>query len=130
MMKKEFIPYDLDLELIELGFDDQCIATIDQTEFIHIKGTEYPIRGAMMYDTIDVPTFSQAFRWFRDKHNLDSEIYMNHEFGEKFYTTLILKLDRAIVSHLSGLPEKHKSYEEAEVGCLRELIQILKLEAK
>jgi len=62
-MNNEFIPYAEALALTELGFNEPCFATIDQTEFIHIKGTKYPIRGAMVYLDIDAPLYQQAFRW-------------------------------------------------------------------
>jgi hypothetical protein len=77
-------------------------------------------------DRIDAPTYSQAFRWFRENYELDSEIYMNHEYGVKFYTYLVLKLEKSIVSHKSGYAVKQNTYEEAELECLKKLIEIVK----
>ena len=124
-MNKEFIPYELALELKQLGFDEPCLATIDQTDFIHIKGTEYPIRGAMIYDTIDCPTYSQAFRWFRDKHNLRCQI--NYIGGLINKTTW---WDISVIGHYNTNPKewemKYQPYEEAELECLKKLIEIVK----
>ena len=39
-MEKEFVPYDLALELKELGFDETCFGSIDQIGYIHVKGTK------------------------------------------------------------------------------------------
>ena len=102
-MEKEFVPYKEALEVNELGFDEPCFATIDQTEFVHINGTEYPIRGAMDYRTIDLPTFSQVFRFFRDKYN-------------------ICHLDLLTLLYL----EQDIPYEEAEYECLKRLIEFAK----
>jgi hypothetical protein len=125
MIDKEFVPYELALELKQLGFDEPCLATIDQTDFIHIKGTEYPIRGAMIYDTIDCPTYSQAFRWFREKHNLRCQI--NYIGGLINKTTW---WDISVIGHYNTNPKewemKYQPYEEAELACLRKLIEIVK----
>ena len=69
-MDKEFIPYEQALALSKLKFNMFCLATIDQTEYIHINGTKQPTRGSMLYNTVYCPLYSQAFRWFRDIHEL------------------------------------------------------------
>ena len=131
-MKKiqdKFIPYNLALELKHLGFDEPCFATyftvgawqIDCTEgALNLKSNE-----AGEY-TILAPLWQDAFRWFREKYQLDSEIYMNHELGVKFYTYLILQLDRAVITHKSGYTGKFNIKEEAELECLKKLIEIVK----
>jgi hypothetical protein len=118
-MIKEFIPYEQALALKELGFDDPCLATIDQTDFIHIKGTEYPIRGAMIYDTIDCPTYSQAFRWFREKYNLVFNFISYNIVKPGEYHWSITWNDEAKASGIV------KTYEEAELACLKKLIDIV-----
>jgi hypothetical protein len=117
-MEKEFVPYELAVKLKALGFDKKCIATIDQTNYIHIKGTRRPIRGAMVYNTIDCPTFSQAFRWFREEYGYWSYVkeatkgtcrFYIEKFDEKFFNSDIID-----------------TYEEAELACLEKLIEIVK----
>lgn len=61
-MEKEFVPYDLALELKELGFDETCFGSIDQIGYIHVKGSKSSPRGSMLYNTINCPTFSQALK--------------------------------------------------------------------
>jgi hypothetical protein len=111
-MEKEFIPYEQALKLKQLGFDEPCFATIDQTEFVHINGTEYPIRGAMDYITIDLPTFSQAFRWFRKNYG----DYLKYSFGVAPHFTIIQNLI---------IEDSKITYEEAELACLNKLIEIV-----
>ncbi len=70
-LEKEFVPYQEARDLEYIGFREEVFATIDQTEYVHINGTKCPPRGAMLYNTTNCPTFSQAFRWLYQ--NLDIE---------------------------------------------------------
>jgi TATA-box binding protein (TBP) (component of TFIID and TFIIIB) len=72
-----------------------------------------------MYDTIDCPTFSQAFRWFREKYNFCSWVYQVDN-GKYFFS--ILEEGR----YLDTNNKKRNSYEEAEKECLKKLIEIVK----
>lgn len=143
-MTKEFIPYEQALVLNELGFDEPCLA------FYNLFFEASPALPTMVFqentrvnkcywlcntrgnfssipdEYISAPLYQQVFKWFMDKHNLDSEIYMNHELGVKFYTYLILQLDRAVITHKSGYDGKFYSYEEAELECIKKLIEIVK----
>lgn len=111
-MEKEFIPYEQALALKELGFDEPCIATIDQTEYLHIKGTKKQPRGSMMYDTIDAPLYQQAFRWFREEYGIFGYCYIPNETG--------------YWGHSFENKAKYDTYEEAELECLKKLIEIAK----
>jgi hypothetical protein len=123
-LEKEFVPFDLALELKGLGFDKPCLATIDQTDYLHINGTKRLPRGSMMYDTIDCPTFSQAFRFFREKY----KIFTNNLFDGKFMNSFEILTEKGD-DYISG---KEFGYfntpEEAELECLIKLIEIVKTE--
>jgi hypothetical protein len=77
--------------------------------------------GSGLYDGyIYAPTFSQAFRWFREKYNIKGHI--------------------EAVEYLDGTPDTYHwsifnkcnsgydqlTYEEAELECLRKLIEVTK----
>ena len=128
-MDKEFIPYEQALALKELGFNQKCLGQYNISQgdkwvfSIDLSGEgQYPLTSPACI----TPLYQQAFRWFRDKHELDSEIYMNHENGVKIYTYLVLKLEKRIISHKSGYAVKQNTYEEAELECLKKLIEIVK----
>lgn len=93
-MEKEFISREQALALKKLGFDGPYLA----------------------YYTI--PLYQQAFRWFRDKHHLDSFIKPSYKLDTKkgYYFCF-----DGYVS--SGY---FKTYEEAEKACLDKLIEIVK----
>ena len=126
-MNKEFIPYEQALELKELGFDEPCVAFYEESKRLSI-GFNWLNGGGKNSNLQEctAPLYQQAFRWFRENYELDSEIYMNHEYGVKFYTYLVLKLEKSIVSHKSGYAVKQNTYEEAELECLKKLIEIVK----
>jgi hypothetical protein len=120
-MEKEFVPYEQALALKELGFDEPCFATIDQTYYLHINGTKKLPRGSMMYDTIDCPTFSQAFRLFREKYSYYAFLQPTSDLISENYCFKIL-------DQYSGkfYSKSYKTYEEAELECLKKLIEIVK----
>jgi len=126
-MKEHFVTYEQALALNDLGFKEPCIATIDQTEYFHIKGTKQFPRGAMMYYTIDLPLKSQVFEWGRKEYDL---YHMVHQFehhkdtprnslGEVSGKLVMLNDDISYFSY-------HSTYEEAESACIDKLIEIIK----
>lgn len=119
--KLDFVSYNIALTLQTLGFDKKCFAKIDQTEYIQIKGEKSGPRGAMMYDIVDCPLYSQAFKWFREEHNLPSHIYTG---DTKFYHYAILDEGRYVHQNMI-VNVTFLTYEEAELNCLLHLIKIL-----
>lgn len=119
---KEFIPYTEALSLKELEFDEPCLATTDQTDYLHINGTENSPRGSMMYNTIDCPTFSQSFRFFREKYGLEGEPQRAEDFI--WYKWTIHQYNENGKKYVADWYE-YKTYEEAELACLKKLIEIV-----
>jgi hypothetical protein len=122
-MKQEFVPYELAFKLIyELGFKEKCLATIDQSGYLHIKGTKSSPRGSMLYDIVDCPTFSQAFRWFREEYNQHSFIELVFEDEIRFDYVLYVNEDEADCIDYGDGP--FETYEDAELALLDKLIEI------
>jgi hypothetical protein len=109
-MEKEFVPYEQALALKELGFDKPCLGG-----YIRFRGSGtfelafYKYRNVDFNTTsniyVSAPLFQQAFRWFRESKN-------------------------GSYNHLDFIYEYMKddsiTYEEAELACLRKLIEIVK----
>jgi hypothetical protein len=124
-MNKEFIPYKQALELKELGFDEECLAYYHQDERLEvdslgIKRNHY--RGK--YGVL-APLYQQAFRWFRERHELRISNYrcsIKKEggivIGDGFR---IFKYGKDTISTI-----EKETYEEAELECLKKLIEIVK----
>ena len=139
-MTKEFIPYEQALALKELGFDEPCLASWTYKTKERIP-TLYGC-GALLFDTdglitnqtediiCSAPTFSQAFRWFREKYGLHTWITSKtNDKGETVFIpqgrtipdTIKNNLTVDIIPYYTG-----KSSEEAELECLIKLIEIIK----
>lgn len=125
-MIKEFVPYQESLELKELGFDEPCICMYNSYE--HLKGVivgsidgDY-IKKDKWDERLPAPLYQQAFHWFRQKYNLWNMIYPRDGWN---YT--IQEIDNIpSVFGNSYHKTEMKTYEEAELACLRKLIEIVK----
>jgi hypothetical protein len=117
-MEKDFLPYEISLSLKELEFDEPCFAWYVSKDY----GIEIGmvIKSDLIKESILAPTFSQAFRFFREKYKLSGLI----EISTQEYSFIIFdeeKDSRKITSSMNG------TYEEAELACLKKLIEIVKL---
>jgi hypothetical protein len=104
---KDFVPFEESLALKELGFDYDCFS------YFRHDGTRGPIGWYYSYDQpkdfyAPQPTFSQAFRFFREKYDLFISI-VHYENG---YSINDLR--------------RFSTYEEAEISCVIALINIVK----
>jgi hypothetical protein len=106
-MNKEFIPYEQALELKELGFK---------------KDNDF----GLLYKGEDIPAilYQQAFRWFREKYDLHVSFGRLYDTAEtKKY---VIDTYNEICSYEVDYSGGHSTYEEAELACLKKLIEIVK----
>jgi hypothetical protein len=120
-MKNEFIPYEQALALKELGFDEPCLASWNfYTRELNYNGQPSIFSSA---DVIQLPTFSQAFRWFREKYKLEAIVQKADDFSwYKFTIYFYLSDSKGFVDSY----HEFNTYEEAELACLKKLIEIVK----
>jgi hypothetical protein len=97
----EFIPYEEAIELKELGYD------IDS-----VSGYSYPDSDKLLTQAI---LYQQAFRWFREKYKFDLTIQHNKKYVAIVYSSVI-----------NFSIDEYETYEEAELACLKKLIEIVK----
>jgi hypothetical protein len=140
-LEKDFVPYQEALALKELGFDEPCLGFYDgkgstQLYFNNKRdasGDFIPFVKSERLTWFGTPTFSQAFRWFREKHGWQHSIdatsdqhsfelgynywIWNYKTGEEYYT---------MPKNRPSGDWEYKTYEEAELECLRKLIEIVK----
>ena len=133
-MEKEFIPYEEALALKELGFNRRTLAqynTRQGNEWIltlDLSGEgQYP-KGS---SACIAPTFSQAFRWFREKYNLKGFIGFRPNVKQFDCHVYDMSLSGTEYVKQRTLEEFNKdpkvgTYEEAELECLKKLIEIVK----
>ena len=127
-MNKEFVPYELALELRQLEFDETCLfyyygsnnlQSLIQIDMPRLVNHNESILGTCY----SAPSYSQAFRFFREKYKLKyciiplvceqgfSDLYESRIHQEK---------------HSISIIGNYKIYEEAELDCLKEMIKIVK----
>ena len=126
-MTKEFVPYDLAIKLKELGFEEKCFCNWEES---WSPEPEHEIRMVLTTDQtwlrpgwVRAPTFSQAFRWFREEHGLFGNPDISN-FENKTYGYAVTTLNHP---HYLFNAHSFSSMEEAELACLDKLIEIVEL---
>ena len=129
-MDKEFISYEIALKLKELGFDEPCLGFYDGKGDTKVyfnnkrdaSGDFIPFVKNERLTWFGVPTFSQAFRFFREKYELHSSIHSDYTWN---ISGGIWDLNEYKGSRYDWDSEPYSTYEEAELECLKKLIKIL-----
>ena len=111
---KDLVPHQESYELKQLGFDEPCFRF--QNNISHIIEEKGWLNWNEVEQFVSLPTFSQAFRFFRKKYRLCGYV-------EGMYPWC-----RYYINSNNDRWEGHKerTYEEAELECIRKLIQIVK----
>ena len=121
-LQKEFIPFELSLKMKQLGFDEPCMYYVDEQNNSFIYNFQTHPDEFIEWcgvTVISTPLYQQCFRWFREKYNLKGYVEP--------------------VEYLDGTPDTYHwsifnncnsgndqlTHEEAELECLKKLIQII-----
>jgi hypothetical protein len=124
-MKEEFVPYELALKLKELGFDEECFSYYHNrhepswVKTLHRGDTTKNSVQNLYQSDCSAPIFQQAFRWFREEHDLHYQLVPFFSDKESHAVDYYL----AIAQHRP--PIQVNTFEEAELACLDKLIKIL-----
>ena len=120
-MKNEFIPYEQALALKELGFNESCFGKyykLNRKTWKLADNREYDLLDELFYIdskfTILAPLYQQAFRWFREKCGLNHFVELDVDCEPSYYNAHV---QCSLVYH-------GDNYEEAELACLKKLIEL------
>jgi hypothetical protein len=120
-MNKDFVQYPEALELKGLGYPQNGYFAWYAHDGLHYD-SEY-IEEDFTYACCAAPTYSQAFRWFREKYNLEGIVqHAEERLWYKFHISTYLEYGKKNIH--AGF--EYASYEEAELACLKKLIEIVK----
>jgi len=126
-MENEFIPYELALELKELGFNSPCFG------YYRCEDRElfpYTYYTGQFNDLILAPITQQAFKFFREKYNIHSYIEIEKGDNTYFYTIDLNELpknkDKVVDGGFWEGGADDWNHEQAEIECIKELIKIVK----
>jgi len=125
-MEKEFIPYEQAFALKELGFDEPCLGYYTGDK-MHLVIRPLMLRANELESYVaTAPLYQQAFRWFREKYSLYSHVRESLAFDNTL--EFVTQINGSYVNH--GIEDKpinrFETYEEAELECLKKLIEIKK----
>lgn len=117
-MEKEFIPYRLALRIKKLGFNEPCLAYYD--EFNNNK-----VCYGYSNNTNKAPTFSQVFRFIRDKYNL---IHVVEYYDGRYKWYIVrwkLGREECICTYEDKFLMAFENYEELEIHCLKKMLNFI-----
>jgi hypothetical protein len=132
---KDFVSYELAVKLKTLGFNWPCYVYIytgdtgnNYDHYLEVKPSDSKDWNGKSDLCVSRPTFSQAFRWFRDNYNLFCEINVDKTMEPKFAFTI---KEYESTQFLEGFGEDvlseylYYKHEEAELACLQKLVEIV-----
>ena len=121
-MKNEFIAYEQALALKELGFNEPCVGhyQIFKGDVINFDtiSSEVCEKLCVKEDFIKAPLYQQAFKWFREEHDL---YHIVHYFRHKKQTNEAFAAEVNVEKF-----SYHATYDEAEAEALKTLIELVK----
>lgn len=125
-MIKEFIPYQESKDLKELGFKEKCAAHYlgEEDDYLELKWEIYRNLSIDTNNCIQAPTYSQAFRFFREKYNLFGCIDLHISTPLHWYIRIDDIIKNDYIYHSEDVDLKFNTYEEAKFECLKKLIEI------
>lgn len=125
-MIEQFIPYSEALVLKQLSFDEPCLSYYKNGEF---SGILELVRNSEMFDYsteyIAAPLYQQAFKFFKGKYGLHSSYGTTSDFNKDINGFVISNFIDGRRNNLT-INWEVGTYEEAELECLRKLIEICK----
>ena len=127
-MSKEFTAYEESLKLEQLGFDEYCFAWhVSEKHGLEFGGV---IKDDLLNDAVLAPTYSQAFRFFREKfgwqHSIDPTADQHsHQLGYNYWIWNY-KTGEEYHTEPKNRPSgdwEYETYEQAELACLKKLFK-------
>ena len=120
---KDFVPYQQSLSLKELGFDEPCFGYYPNCNVLIMSKDKKGCKNTEFVTYKSAPTYSQAFKWFREKFELHSFIDCKWKnLGWEYELVDLNKMEK--ISPIGNYG--YKTPEEAELACLIKLIEIVK----
>lgn len=137
-MNKEFVTYEIALALKELGFDENCLSYYISECYYNSKKEKKYRKGILYHGhfnkkslsdfddnkTIQViaPLYQQAFRFFREVKLI--ECFIKSKYVQRENVGFYFGIDD--YEKRDYYSNTYFSYEEAELECLKKLIEIVK----
>jgi hypothetical protein len=125
-MNKEFVPYEIALTMKKLKFNIEIVTCF--ASYIDLKlSLGYFTSTHCSENAILAPTYSQVFKYFREKYKLSShvDILSQNHIGDNYYFKITNFAD-FIDESTTLIKDGYKTYKEAELACINKLIEFVK----
>ena len=131
-IEKEFIPHEQSLILKKMGFNEECMSVFSEEGKLSPL-QNFPVRNSNVPSYCTAPIYRQVFKWFRENNDLIAFSLPYSETDEPPFVFIISI--RSLVNNydlcydtVEG--EECKTNEEAELACLKKLIELVKTKNK
>jgi hypothetical protein len=133
-MEKEFVTYELALRMKQLEFDEPCFSyymngilqpSLNVKDYSYFKEMIEINSNIKNFENVLAPLFQQAFRWFREKKEIEGFVHKSIEGNYYFVIKRLGNNESNIYEFTKTTPKNFDTYEEAELACLEKLIEIV-----
>jgi len=124
-MNNEFVTYEQALQLKELGFDEPCFGYYNVSNQELIEDLSNNRTGNDDSRWASAPLYQQAFRWFRENYILDSIVQPTYSTKYQ-YRIFNVETKSKVQVYGDYMGKEFNTYEEAELACLKKLIELVK----
>jgi hypothetical protein len=136
-MENEFVPYELALRMKQLGFVKPCVAFYEvfkgDVRDVYTISSEVCERLCSDEKFVKAPTFSQAFRWFREQKGM--WVTFEYDDCDCVEADICWYVGKCFIYGIGPLFLTNelgdfKTLEEAELACLEKLLDIAEQKQK
>jgi len=134
-LEKEFVPYELALRMKLLGYDRPCFGYYNVSKYIGIGTFKLKECNSSTIDSYGnkillTPTYSQAFRFFREKYKPEELNFYIHLLNtnstpKNYLPCYTIRRGVNVIE-----VETSDTYEEAELACIEKLLEIVEQKQK
>lgn len=133
-MNHLFVLYQEALELKNLGFDEPCFGfyykdiTTPSVDYWNTPNNNL-CKNSNLDKNIVAPLYSQVFDWFREKYNLQHEVFYQDNLIKNGFKITDISTNTELTEFIfkpNYFENRGYEYKECELACLQKLITICK----
>lgn len=125
-MEEQFVPYELSVKLKILGFDDECFAHYENSNFKMYRIDKFGevVQNMDGIEIVKAPLWQQAFDWFEDNH----ELYSSQDNVILDYGIADCRNNDIQIVKTISIDSTYKNREEVRKARLEKLIKLIENE--
>lgn len=136
-LEKEFVPYNLSLELKNLGFNEPCLGwylpeIANKGNVPSVILASFASDWNVQEDKLNAPLYSQIFRWFRKIHKI--QVFFDYFYYDGFHYGFTWVRANGDYGEEwcdnNNNPKGWINIKDAEIEALKKLIELSKQQIK